>query len=125
METAVSNIQQPASLGPFNEAFDLTQQTSYDRIPAQQPLPTSLGYDFQQDPAFDDSFLTFDEFAQNVLADSSYFSYEPAPNAVGEPSNLPAVTPLGSTYISLFLQVFRCGLGFVISKPRSRVKRVH
>ena len=50
---------------------------------------------------FNDSFLTFDEFAQNVLADNSYFSYEPGPSVLSDAANLPAVTPLGSAYIPI------------------------
>lgn len=58
-----------------------------------------FGFDPIQDLAFDDSFLTFDEFAQNVLADNSYFSYEPAPHMLDETPNLPAVTPIDSKFV--------------------------
>lgn len=77
--------------------MNTSQPPDYNLVPGQQPLPTSLGYDLTQEPAFDDSFLTFDEFTQNVLADNSYFSYEPAPTTVlDEAPNLPAITPIGS-----------------------------
>lgn len=60
-----------------------------------------MGYDLAQETAFDDSFLTFDEFTQNVLADHSYFSYDQAPATMLETPNLPAVTPITSKYLWL------------------------
>ena len=81
---------------PLSEVLNTTQQPSYTSVPAQQLLPVSDSYHLPHESVFDDSFLTFDEFTQNVLADNSYFSYEPVPHTLGETPNLPAVTPIGS-----------------------------
>ena len=88
----------------MQEPFSAHAETTLNQpihSPYQATASAGPEYDLQTGAApLDDPFLSFDEFTQNVLANSDYFSYEPTSAAqeqqslFGGPSSLTVGTPL-------------------------------
>ena len=99
-----TNVEQVGT-SPGQRSHSIASQHQSHAIgPKQQSHVTSApeNLPLQNVPMAMDDFQSFDEFAQNVLADSSYFSYEPT-TGLHEQSSLlsgtpafPIATPVGS-----------------------------
>ena len=100
---AGSVTSHPESLASPVHGSTSTPGPSALERPREEPVSIPTSYDASHSVPFAmEDFQSFDEFTQDVLANNSYFSYEPTPNLHDQQSllsgtpNFPLATPAGS-----------------------------